>query len=211
MKTVRVVLAILYSAALIFSLTRCSPNAASIDKALLRGLHQQNGSTDTGSRTGVNVDANSAVKLPALKFHFVKGKTLRKLKDESPDKLDKGEVRVALTSNLKGTGSLDEFTANGEAEIALEQSSKLYASEIWVQLTSDELIDEAQAEHCSLVVEPSREARDAHEGSWRVSLRDTAECTSRQEILANTVDALVSFRAKDLYHLVDSSPTPDAQ
>jgi hypothetical protein len=213
MKTVRVVLAILYSAALIFSLTRCSPNAASIDKAILRGLHQQNGSTDVGSRSGVNVDANGSIKQPALKYHFVKGKELRKLKDLA---LGKGEVRVRLTSNENGTGSLDEFLATGKAEIVVEKSSRLYPAEIWVQLVSDELIEQAESEHCSLMIEPSKEmAKDlargsSREGAWLVSLRDTAECSSREEILAHASEVLVSFRAKDLFHLVDSGTTSDA-
>jgi hypothetical protein len=201
MNTVRVVLAILYSAALIFSLTRCSPNASSIDKAVLRSLHEQNGATDTGSRSGINVDANSAAKQPALKYHFVKGKELRKLKDVASEK---GEVRIRLTSNENRNGSLDAFWATGEAEFALEQSSRLYPAEVWVQLVSDGLIEQAESEHCSLLVEPSRE------GFWRISLRDTAECRSREEILAHSSEVVISFRAKDLFHLVDSGSAPDA-
>ncbi|MFL5814452.1 MAG: hypothetical protein ACJ763_12815 [Bdellovibrionia bacterium] len=201
MNTVRVVLAILYSAALIFSLTRCSPNASSIDKAVLRSLHQQTGITDTGSRNGINVDANGSLKQPTLKYHFVKGKELRKQKDVASDK---GEVRVRLTSNENGNGSLDEFLAKGEAEFALDPSLRLYPADVWIQLASDDLIEQAVSEHCSILVEPSRE------GFWRISLRDTAECRAREEILAHSSEVLVSFRAKDLFHLVDSVSASDA-
>lgn len=200
MTVFRVVLAILYSAAFIFSLTRCSPNASSIDKSVIRALRQQNGSNNSGGG-GINVDATLTFKQPELRVHYVGEKEFRRIKDEARPK---EEARVDLRASENGTGSLDSLKADGEAEFALEQSAQLYPAEAWVVVESKDLKEQASNEGCSLNIEP------AHEGSWRVSVRDSDECKSRQDIISEAKEVLISFRAKDPHHLVSSVTTPDA-
>jgi hypothetical protein len=202
MKTVRIVLAILYSAALIFSLSRCSPNAASIDKAVLQSLRHHNGTIDNGAHGSVSAESTNAGKQSLVQVHFLGPKEFKRIKAMTPDK---DEVRTRLTSNSTNTGSLDEFTERGETEISLERSSRLKPSEVWVQVVSDDLIQQAEAENCSLVVEQVDSAHEdsSRDGSWHIKMRETAECKSRQEILWHTADVIVSFRAKDLSQLVD--------
>lgn len=201
MKVLRVVLAILYSVAFIFSLTRCSPNAASIDKNVLRSLIEQNTSGGNGGSGGINVNATLTFKQPELKVHFVREKDFRKVKE---DDSKKEETRIDLKSTESGTGSLDSLKADGETEFALEQSSRLYPAEAWVLVESKSLVEQARDEKCSLDIASS------HEGSWRVSVRDSEDCKSKQEIISEAKELLISFREKDSHHLVNSVTTPDA-
>lgn len=196
----RVVLAILYSAAFTFFLTRCSPNAASIDKNILHSLREQNANGGGGSG-GINVDATLTFKQPELKVHFVREKEFRKAKDGERNRED---TRIDLKTTENGTGSLDGLKADGETEFALEQSSRLYPAEAWVLVESKSLVEDASSEKCSLDITPS------HEGSWRVSVRDSEDCKSKQEIISQAKELLISFREKDSHHLVNSVTTPDA-
>jgi hypothetical protein len=201
MKVLRVVLAILYSAAFIFSLTRCSPNAASIDKHILHSLREQNANGGSGGNGGINVDATLSFKQPELKVHFVREKEFRKIKD---DDRKKDETRIDLKSTESGTGSLDSLKADGEAEFALDQSNRLYPAEAWLVVESKGLVEKASSEKCGLEIAPS------HEGSWRVSVRDSEDCNSKQEIISEAKELLISFREKDSHHLINSVTTPDA-
>ncbi len=202
MTDARVLLTILYSIALIISLSRCSPNVSSIDRAVLRGLQQQSGSASSSSNGGgINVDASFTFKQPPLKLHFVRDKEARRLRDESESK---EETRIRLASNENGAGNLIGFKENGKVEFALEHSAHLYPAEAWVVLDSKALVDQARAENCRFDVQP------AHEGTWLLSLRETEECKSRQELLARTEEIFISFRVKDSRHLIDPVMTPDA-
>jgi len=190
MNVVRVVLAILYSLAFILSLSRCSPNASSIDKAVLRGLQHQ---TSVGSGGGgVIVDSSLTPNLPALKFHFIQSREFRKVMETFKDDSlkDGGDVLVRLAEN--------------EVEFSLEHSVRYYPAEAWIDIRSKDLVERANAEGCSLEVKASQD------GLWRVSLRETPECKSRADILSHAEEILISFRTKDTYHMVDSVTSSDA-
>jgi hypothetical protein len=206
MNVVRVVLAILYSLAFILSLSRCSPNASSIDKAVLRGLQHQ---TSVGSGGGgVIVDSSLEPNVPALKFHFIQsrelGKVMAILRDNSAKEGGNVLVRLAENEDEGVIGNLEEFRRSGEVEFSLEHSVRYYPAEAWIDMRFKDLIERATAEGCSL------EVKSSQDGLWRVSLRDSAECKSRADILSHAEEILISFRTKDTYHMVDSVTSSDA-
>jgi hypothetical protein len=181
---IRILLALLYGGALVFSLTRCSPNAASLNKAALKALQEQQ-----NHRGGANVDANSTLNQAELKAHFVRAKDMRKNDDDDSDR--PGTVVIRISTRDDSPINLKEFKETGEVEFSLEQSTSLFPNEAWLVVSSKELTSRAAAEGCSLKV------TSLGDNEWKVSLPESAECKSRSEILAQADEIRISFRGKD--------------
>jgi hypothetical protein len=160
----------------------CSPNTASIDRALLRGH-----STDIngGEKGTVNIDSSIANDGDfSLKLNFTRSQDFRRFTSEIKSKED---IRLFLLSSDAEKNALESFQSTGEVRITIERSSQYEPVGAWIQLRSNELINRASTENCILSMK-----RDQG-NSWRLSLAESGDCKSRPEILSRMDELLISF------------------